>query len=270
MPRRVIKKSEPTVPLYQQLTEKCRKELRDGTYRADERFPSERELVGRYGISRVTANKVISNLVAEGLLVFRPGIGTFVMPAMNLSSSLREMESFTETAKSIGLRPETVVQMFKLVGCAELPAGIADLLYLGPRDRVYQVERLRIAEGEPVILEFRWINASLVPGLKKQDMQSSFYGLLSSRYKLPIEGEDHQIHARNLTTAEARQLKAPAGSAALVVDGRGYTLNHKPVWYQVLVYRGDRYVLENSVRVGERANDSQLRLKASAGELRPR
>jgi len=270
MPRRSIKKLEPTIPLYQQLTEKCRKELRDGTYRADERFPSERELVSRYGISRVTANKVISNLVAEGLLAFRPGIGTFVVPAMSLSSSLREMESFTETAKSIGLRPETRVLGFKLVGRAELPAGIADLLFLGPRDRVYQVERLRIADGEPVILEYRWIHAGLVPGLKKQDMQSSFYGLLASRYKLPIEGEDHQIHARNLTKAEGQQLKAPAGAAALVVDGCGYTQNHKPVWYQVLVYRGDRYVLENSVRVGERTSDSLLRLKASADESRSR
>jgi DNA-binding GntR family transcriptional regulator len=83
---------------------------------------------------------------------------------------------------------------------------------------------------------------------------------------LPIEGEDHQIHARNLTAEEARRLKVPAGSAALVVDGRGYTRNHKPVWYQVLLYRGDRYVLENSVRVGERTNDSLLRMKAPAAE----
>jgi GntR family transcriptional regulator len=262
MPRRVIKKSGATIPLYQQLTEKCRKELRDGTYRADERFPSERELVSRYGISRVTANKVISNLVAEGLLIFRPGIGSFVAPAMNLSASLREMESFTESAKVLGLKPSTEVLVFKLLGIAELPAGIADLLRLSAGDRVYQVERLRIADTEPVILEFRWIHAGLVPGLKKQDMQSSFYGLLASRYKLPIEGEDHQIHARNLTKDESRQLKAPAGAAALVVDGRGYTHGHRPVWYQVLVYRGDRYVLENSVRVGERANDSLLRLKA--------
>jgi GntR family transcriptional regulator len=262
MLRRSIKNSGPVVPLYQQLTEKCRKELSDGIYRADERFPSERELVSRYGISRVTANKVISNLVAEGLLIFRPGIGTFVAPAMNLSASLREMESFTESVKALGLKPSTVVLLFKLLGRGELPAGIADLLRLGASDRVYQVERVRIADEEPVILEFRWINAGLVPGLKRQDMQASFYGLLSSRYKLPIEGEDHQIHARNLTKDEARQLKAPAGAAALVVDGRGYTQGHKPVWYQVLVYRGDRYVLENSVRVGERASDSLLRLRA--------
>jgi GntR family transcriptional regulator len=269
VPRRQIKTTSPAIPLYQKLTEKSRKELRDGTYRADEKFPSERELVSRYGISRVTANKIISNLVAEGLLIFRPGIGTFVAPAMNLSASLREMESFTESAKSLGLNPRTEVLLFKLQGRADLPAGIADLLRLGAGDRVYQVERLRIADAEPVILEFRWIHAGLVPGLKRQDMQSSFYGLLASRYKLPIEGEDHQIHARNLTKDEARQLKAPLGAAGLVVDGRGYTHGHKPVWYQVLVYRGDRYVLENSIRVGERANDSLLRLKAPAAN-RPR
>jgi GntR family transcriptional regulator len=266
MLRRALKNPGPSVPIYQQLTEACRHALRDGTYRADERFPSERELASRYNISRVTANKVISNLVSEGLLIFRPGIGTFAAPATNLSASLREMESFTESAKALGLKPSTEVLQFKLARGAELPAGIADLLQLGPRDRVFQVERLRIAGAEPVILEFRWIHAALVPGLKRQDLQASFYALLASRYKLPIEGEDHQIHARNLTAEEARRLKVPAGSAALVVDGRGYTRNHKPVWYQVLLYRGDRYVLENSVRVGERTNDSLLRMKAPAAE----
>jgi DNA-binding GntR family transcriptional regulator len=107
MLRRALKNPGPSVPIYQQLTEACRHALRDGTYRADERFPSERELASRYNISRVTANKVISNLVSEGLLIFRPGIGTFAAPATNLSASLREMESFTESAKALGLKPST-------------------------------------------------------------------------------------------------------------------------------------------------------------------
>ena len=263
MPSPSPKKSLGTVPIYRQLTQKCREELRKGAYGADQRFLSERELVSRYGISRVTANKVISNLVAEGLLIFRPGIGTFVAPATNLSASLREMESFTASARLLGLRPTTEVLEFKTLGHADLPAGIADLLHIGARDKVYYVERLRLADAEPVILEFRWINAALIPRLRKRDLQGSFYALIGDR-ALQVDGEDHQIHARNLTAGEARRLRTPAGAAALVVDGRGYTQNRKPIWYQVLLYRGDRYVLENSIRVGERANDSLLRLKASA------
>jgi len=262
MLRRTLQDPGPPVPIYQQLTESCRNDLRNGLYQADERFPSERELVSRYRISRVTANKVISNLVSEGLLIFRPGIGTFVAPATNLSASLREMESFTESANALGLKPHTEVLLFKRIRGVELSVGIADLLQLGAQDKVYQVERLRVAGEEPVILEYRWIHAALVPGLKRQDMEGSFYALLASRYKLAIEGEDHQIHARNLTAGEAKRLEVPTGTAALVVDGRGYTRGRKPVWYQVLLYRGDRYVLENSVRVGERANDSLLRMKA--------
>ena len=258
------KKSLNPVPIYRQLTEKCREKIREGAYHSDQRFLSERELVSRYGISRVTANKVISNLVAEGLLIFRPGIGTFVAPATNLSASLRDMESFTASAALLGLRPSTEVLVFKTLEHAELPAGIADLLHVGARDKVHYVERLRLADGEPVILEFRWINAGLIPRLKKKDLEGSFYALIGAR-ALSVDGEDHQIHARNLTAGEARRLRVPTGAAALVVDGRGYTGNRKPIWYQVLLYRGDRYVLENSIRVGERANDSLLRLKAPAG-----
>jgi GntR family transcriptional regulator len=263
MPLHTVPKNSGTVPIYRQLTQKCREELRKGAYGPDQRFLSERELVSRYGISRVTANKVISNLVAEGLLIFRPGIGTFVAPPANLSASLREMESFTASAKLLGLRPSTEVLEFKTLEHADLPAAIADLLHLGARDKVYYVERLRLADAEPVILEYRWINAALIPKLKKKDLQGSFYALISER-PLKLDGEDHQIQARNLTAGEACHLRTPAGAAALVVNGRGYTEDRKPIWYQALLYRGDRYVLENSIRLGERANDSLLRLKAPA------
>ena len=58
-----------------------RKEILDGRHSAGRRFPSEAELVRRFGVSRITVTKVMEALVADGLVVRRRGSGTFVSPA---------------------------------------------------------------------------------------------------------------------------------------------------------------------------------------------
>ncbi len=66
------------VPIYYQLGRLLRQQIAEEAYVSGERFPSERELAGRYGINRVTARKAIEALVDEELLFRRRGMGTFV------------------------------------------------------------------------------------------------------------------------------------------------------------------------------------------------
>ena len=65
-------------PAYHQLNDRLRRLAMSGDLAPGARFPTERELAARFGVSRVTANKALSQLVVEGLLEFRPGVGTFV------------------------------------------------------------------------------------------------------------------------------------------------------------------------------------------------
>lgn len=53
-------------------------EIITGEYQPGDKFPSIRELAAKYGISTITVNSVISNLVNEGLLYVVQGVGTFV------------------------------------------------------------------------------------------------------------------------------------------------------------------------------------------------
>jgi GntR family transcriptional regulator len=115
---------EPQVvsePVYQQLARVCRERLTSGDAKPGTRFPSERELARDFNISRATASKVLSNLVAEGLLERRRGIGMFVSGTKTLHASLREMESFTKHALDLGLEPETQVLDFRTLAPGEIP-----------------------------------------------------------------------------------------------------------------------------------------------------
>jgi GntR family transcriptional regulator len=149
---------------------------------------------------------------------------------------------------------------FKRLGRGDVPEGVVRGLDLGEGEDVVFVERLRLADGVPVILEFRWIRASLVPGLRRQDLAGSCYGLLEGRYGVRLAGERQKIGARKLAAGEARKMGVQPGAAALVVEGPGLAEDETAVWYQVLLYRGDRYHLENSVRLNRRQNSTEIKL----------
>ena len=246
-------------PVYRQLARHLRAEIERGSFGPGDRFPSERELAERQGISRATANKVISTLIAERLIELRPGVGTFVVATRSLHTSLREMESFTEHARSEGFTPQTRVLEFRRRPARALPDHVRGGLGLEtqPEEPVLYVERLRLADAEPVILEHRWVLEAAVPGLTRPDLEGSFYRLLESRGLRP-SGERHAIRAQNLAAEHASALRVPPGSAALVVEGPGLDERERPVWYQVLHYRGDRYELKNEVHPSRQHHETTV------------
>ena len=75
-----------------------------------------------------------------------------------------------------------------------------------------------------------------------------------------LVGERQKIGARPLEANEAKKLGVGPGAATLVVEGPGLAEDDRAVWYQVLLYRGDRYHLENSVRLNRRQNSTEIKL----------
>jgi GntR family transcriptional regulator len=154
-------------------------------------------------------------MIAEGMLILRPGIGTFVAPIHGLHTSLRQMESFTDSALSVGMVPETKVLCFLKKRSRELSALLRTSLQLDGRAGVCYFERLRFANGEPVILEHRWVRSDLVPGLSANKLTGSFYHYL-------------EIRAQNLSMREAKKFALSEGAAVLVVEGTGFSEEEVP------------------------------------------
>ena len=109
-------------PMYQQLNSHLRVLVTSGECPVGGKFLTERQICARYGVSRATANKALSNLVSEGLLEFRKGIGTFVQ-GRAIDYNLRALVSFTDKAISAGKQPST-------------PDGSRWQSWLSPRTRV--------------------------------------------------------------------------------------------------------------------------------------
>jgi GntR family transcriptional regulator len=128
---------------------------------------------------------------------------------------------------------------------SSLEAEAIAALHLQPADPVFYMERLRLADGEPVILERRHIVEALCPGLRKSDAAGSLYALWTDRYQLEIVGADESIRAVNLETNDARLMGVAKGAAGLLVTATGLLSGGQPLWHEQTLYRGDAYEFQN-------------------------
>ena len=223
-------------PIYQQLNQELRGLL--PKYGTGDRFLTEREISARFAVSRATANKALASLVSEGLLEFRKGLGTFVRSGP-LDVDLRALVSFTDRARAAGKAPST-----RVLRLETLPGSIV------------RMERLRLVEGVPVILERRDVVATHCPGLEQRDLTGSLYALWTETYGLKLAGADQSIRAVAIEGADARVLEVPAGTAGLLVTASGFVAGGAPLWTERTLYRGDAYEFRN--RLGASALGSLI------------
>jgi GntR family transcriptional regulator len=231
-------------PVYQQLNVLLRDLMRGSEFSPGQQFLTERQICERFGVSRATANKALSNLVSEGVLEFRKGIGTFVRGSV-LHYDTRELVSFTEKALAAGKSPSTRVLQTRRLSGSTVAAGIAAELGLKGDDEVIFVERLRLAGGVPVILERRTIVARWCPDLEHSDLEGSLFAVWTHKYNLDIGGADEVIRAAPIRGEEAHLLEARSGSPGFLVTSTGYLADGTPLWWEQTWYRGDMYEFHN-------------------------
>lgn len=246
-------------PVYQQLNDVLRELIRSGEFKTGERFLTERQIAERFEVSRATANKALSNLVSERLLEFRKGLGTFVQPSV-IDVDLGLLVSFTARAAAKGQQPSTQVLRFVRVPAASVEPAIAARLGVAGDETLIDMERLRLAEGVPVILEHRIVVAKHCPALDAHSAAGSLYTLWTKTFNLHILGAEQSIRAVAAPAVAAERLRVKKGHACLSVTAVGFLEGDAPLWWEHTLYRGDAYEFNN--RLGSRgsANASALDL----------
>jgi GntR family transcriptional regulator len=151
--------------------------------------------------------------------------------------------SFTDKAKAAGKAPTTKVLRFEKLIAARGSggSGVAEARdKLGDED-LFFVERLRLADGVPVILERRHIVAWFCPSLREAHVRGSLYAAWTDTFHLAIDGAEQAISAVNIGRADSRVLGVRAGSAGLLVTATGFVAGDAPLWFERTLYRADSY-----------------------------
>lgn len=238
------------VPLHHQVYLDLRAALDSGEHKVGDRLPPERDLARLYGCSLITVRRALDELAREGRLQRQQGKGTFVL-APRLDVGIADSLSFTEEMQRRGLDAETRLIASRPEAATE---SVAQALALQPGSPTLYVERLRLAGGEPLLLEMVHLPAERFPGLLASDLEhGSLYDLLTERYGTPVARAREALEPVLLPAREARLLGVRPRSLGLLVEGTAFTHNETPVEYGRTFVRGDRtryYVDRIVVRSG--------------------
>lgn len=207
----------------------------------DKAIPSERDLMTTYDVSRATVRKAIDGLIMDGLLRRVHGKGTFVQRP-RLESRLH-LASFSQDMRRRGRTPST-----RLLGVdqVEAPTDVAAAFGIEDGDLVWRIERVRLADDQPIALEHSWYPVSAFPDLDRHDMAGSLYELFREHYGLPIDGAEQTLWGESADPATARRLETEPATALLVFKRVSHS-GSRVVEYAVSRYRGDRYQLHMSL-----------------------
>jgi GntR family transcriptional regulator len=202
-------------------------------------LPSERQLAGDLGVSRLTVRAALDELVREGYLVRRPGSGTFIRER-KIAQELT-MTSFSEDMRRRGMQPAS-----KTLSLTTTTAGayLGRCLHVSPGEPIVIAKRLRLADGVTMAIETLHVRASLVPGLVPRDLErTSFYELLAERYGVSVAGGVQLIEPTVTNEEESTALGVPLHSPAFQFERTSRADDGEIIEYVRSIYRGDRYRL---------------------------
>ncbi|WP_163099159.1 GntR family transcriptional regulator [Peribacillus alkalitolerans] len=238
----MINKQSP-VPIYYQLEEWMKQQIEQGKWKVNEAIPSERELTEQFEVSRMTVRQALSNLVQEGILFKKKGLGTFVKE-QKFEQVLQGLTSFSEEMVKRGMTPNSILINFeKKAATPQLAAQLA----LGTNEEIYQIERIRLADDVPMAFETAYLPAHLFGDMKKEDAYGSLYEFLQTQKGLQIQEAKQDIEAILADNRLAEYLNIEVGSPILQIIRTAYLQTGTPFEYVRTAYRGDRYRFNHQV-----------------------
>jgi GntR family transcriptional regulator len=238
---RRISKDSP-VPIYYQIKEILLEMIENEELEAGDTIPTERELSEFQGVSRMTVNKAILELVNQGVLYREQGKGTFVARPKE-KHELKYLKSFTEEMKERGSNNAVKILSFEIKQATKQVKTILDMT--GENDKVIEIKRLRISDNEPVAIETAYIPHNLCPDMTQNMIEGkSLYNVLREHYNYYPSKAKQTIEPIMLNDYENALLNKPNSPLALLFKRSTYTKEGIHIEYTNAIYRSDKYKYE--------------------------
>jgi len=226
------------VPLYYQISSRLEQAIRDQTLPAGSRLENEVALANRLGLSRPTIRRAIQDLVDQGLLVRRRGIGTQVVHG-KITRNV-ELTSLYEDLERSGQKPETRVLSVETLSADE---RFAEALGVDVGSPVLHIKRLRSADGVPLAILDNVLPSAFTDLDRESLERHGLYQLLRAR-GVTMRVAKQRIGARSATTHEAQLLDLSRGAPVLTMTRTAFDNSGVAVEYGQHCYRPDRYSFE--------------------------
>jgi len=225
---------ESALPLWAQVLADLRRRLARGEF--ESHFPGDEELKAQYGVSRHTVREAVRQLQAEGVVERGRGRGTFVRDRL-IEQPMRSFYSLFRSVEAQGFVQRSVVR--RLTERRDEQA--AQVLGCAPDEPLVYLERLRLADGEPIVLDFSWLPARLARPLLQVDFtRTALYRELHVRCGVRANAGWERLSPVLPTPEQCALLALPDGVPAMAVE-RLTLRDTTPVEWRRGLVRADRF-----------------------------
>lgn len=214
--------------------------LEKGKWRPGEKMPSESDLIGRFGVARMTVNRALKELEAVGLVERRQGSGTFAAELHRVSSAL----TIRDIHEEILARGHTHRAKLHLLREERAGAAIAQALGLSPKSPVFHSLIVHYENEVAIQCEDRYVNPAVVP----RYLEIDFEQITPTKYLFdvaPLWKADYAVEAALPTAVEAKLLGIAQRDPCLVVNRRTHNRT-AVITCARLVHPANRYRLEGA------------------------
>lgn len=208
------------------------------------KLPDERSLSESYQVSRSTIKRAMGVLVDQGIVFKKRGSGTFINPLY-----VKDQSAFRYEGKNLGITDSFQVNgeqpQSRLLDYRVIPAGpeLQQDLFLDEAEFVYQIKRLRIFDGQPVIIETGYIPIKIVPTLSPDVVQSSIFNYLQETQGRSVNKSFLSIKAQPSNEEDQALLKLQPNEPVGVMegiffldDGTPFEVSNMRLHYQYMKY----------------------------------
>jgi GntR family transcriptional regulator len=220
-------------------------QIRNGTYPSETPLPPENQLAAQYKVSRATIRSAFDRLEAMGLIIRRQGVGTFVRKSSNISNLLNQFIDFPRLITDNGFEPGYQQLRTEIINPT---ADQVENFKLEPGERILEIEKIFLADGEPIIYCINhipnWVYCDsftdeqvLETGLTEPILE-----FLETKCGQSIAYYVSSVRAdilKNCCTPKVFRKLDPI-TPVLVIDEIGYNRDERPVHQSIEYHPGNR------------------------------
>ncbi len=204
---------------YEQVKRDLKSKISNGYYQNGDQLPTNMQLCEMYHVSRITINRALMELEADGCIEKVQGKGCFVR-LKEIQQNMSHFYSFTEELIKMGYVPSSIFISLKLEKPSEETAKALDLT---AEDKVYVITRLRLADEMIVAYDRSAIPMKLFPNFNKRMLtEGSLYKAMEDNYGIRPNHSEENIEAIAINAEDAEKMRLKPGSPVLLIKRVSY------------------------------------------------
>ncbi len=200
--------------------------------------PSENDIIAKYKVSNTTARKTLHELEKAGWVTRIKGKGTFVRNN-TVERPVTRIFGFTKNMIEAGRKPTTKLLGFHLRD-KDRKLALNGRTYVLKKPYC-EIERLRCADGVPMMKETRFISLQLCPNIHKKNLEQSLYEIFERQYGIQLVEIKQILSSVHLEGEWMKVFECNQPIPAFRVEGVSFSGKNLIVEMEDSIYRGDMY-----------------------------